>query len=59
MNKKLCKETRKRGKWKRIMCAQCRQDKKPCTTREEYDNGHSDELRDKTNEEINNPVDYR
>lgn len=45
MNKNLCKETKSRGKFKRVMCYMCSYQSK-CNNYMEYKYGHNDELRE-------------
>ena len=45
MNKFLCKETKKRNKFKRVMCGMCNYASR-CINLHEYQQGHSDELRE-------------
>jgi hypothetical protein len=51
MNKSLCKEIKKRGKFHWGYCAMCSYSDK-CIELEEHKNGHADELRDATAEAI-------
>ena len=44
MNKFICKETKKRGKFKRVMCELCTYSSR-CQDLHEYQQGHDDELR--------------
>jgi hypothetical protein len=48
MNKFLCKEIKKRGKFKRAMCGLCTYTIR-CIDYQEYTQGHSDELREASN----------
>lgn len=60
MNKKLCEETKKRKKWRPVMCGMCSHYEK-CITRQDYEFKHDETremqpLESAASEEFNNPV---